>query len=110
MCFALVGLATGYGARYPRFNADNATQVAGSPGGIAFMIWAVGFVLMMMAMLAWGSSIYMWRRSHGSGFPGYQRLWMICAFAAPAVISVLMCLRSMQVGVRALEDMDGTPG
>jgi hypothetical protein len=29
MSFALVGLATGHGARYPRFSADSATQVAG---------------------------------------------------------------------------------
>ena len=29
MSFALVGLATGLGARYPRFSADNASQVAG---------------------------------------------------------------------------------
>ena len=45
MSFALVGLATGLGARYPRFAADNASQVAGSPGGVAFMIAAVSYVL-----------------------------------------------------------------
>ena len=39
MSFALVGLATGLGARYPRFSADNPSQVAGSYGGVAFMIW-----------------------------------------------------------------------
>jgi alkanesulfonate monooxygenase SsuD/methylene tetrahydromethanopterin reductase-like flavin-dependent oxidoreductase (luciferase family) len=41
MSFALVGLATGLGARYPRFAADNPSQVAGSYGGVAFMIAAV---------------------------------------------------------------------
>ena len=40
MTFALVGLATGLGARYPRFGAD-ATQAAGSYGGVMFMILAV---------------------------------------------------------------------
>ena len=45
MSFALVGLATGLGARYPRFGADNANQVAGSYGGVAFMVVAVLFVL-----------------------------------------------------------------
>ena len=35
MSFALVGLATGLGARYPRFAADNPSQVAGSaPMGV----------------------------------------------------------------------------
>ena len=32
MPFALVGLASGLGARYPRFAADNPSQVAGSYG------------------------------------------------------------------------------
>ena len=38
MTFALVGLACGMGARYPRFSAENLTQVAGSYGGVAFMV------------------------------------------------------------------------
>ena len=45
MTFALVGLAAGMGARYPRFGAENLTQVAGSYGGIAFMVLAVLFIL-----------------------------------------------------------------
>ena len=110
MCFALVGLATGYGARYPRFNADNVTQVAGSPGGIAFMIWAVGFILVVIATLAWGSSVYLWRRDRGFVFDGSQRVSVLSAFAGPAALSVFMWLRSMRDGIRALEAMDRTPG
>ena len=45
MTFALVGLAAGMGAIYPRFNAENLTQVAGSYGGIAYMVLAVLFIL-----------------------------------------------------------------
>src|SRR5262249_12133738 len=52
MSFALVGLAIGLGARYPRFDADP-TQVAGSYGGVAFMIQAVLFVMAIIALLAW---------------------------------------------------------
>ena len=44
MTFALVGLATGLGARYPRFGAD-ATQAAGSYGGVMFMILAVLLII-----------------------------------------------------------------
>ena len=59
MAFALVGLATGLGARYPRFAADNPSQVAGSYGGVAFMILAVLFILVMIVLLGWPSSIYL---------------------------------------------------
>ncbi len=51
MTFALVGLAAGMGASYPRFAAENLTQVAGSYGGIAFMVLAVLFILVEIALL-----------------------------------------------------------
>src|SRR6185436_5750636 len=50
MSFALVGLATGMGARYPRFGADPA-EVSGSFGGVAFMIQAVLFIIIMIALV-----------------------------------------------------------
>ena len=60
MSFALVGLAAGMGARYPRFGAENVTQVAGSYGGVAFMVLAVLFILVEIALLAWPASVYLW--------------------------------------------------
>ena len=47
LSFALVGLATGLGARYPRFTAENPSQVAGSYGGVAFMILAVLLIIVI---------------------------------------------------------------
>ena len=58
MSFALVGLAVGLGARYPRFGADP-SQVAGSYGGVAFMMQAVLFIIVMIVLLGWPSSVYL---------------------------------------------------
>jgi ABC-2 type transport system permease protein len=108
MSFGLVGMATGFGARYPRFNADNATQVAASPGGVAFMIWAVSFVLLTIGLLGWGSSVYLWRRSHDFIFLGHQLALTLFCFCAPVILSVTLWWKSMQTGIRALEQMDRT--
>src|SRR3954469_22654875 len=62
MSIALVGLAVGLGARYPRFGGDPA-QAAGSYGGVAFMIQAVLFVIIMIVLLGWPSSIYLFQRA-----------------------------------------------
>ena len=51
MSLALVGLATGLGARYPRFNAESPTDVAGSYGGVMFMIVAVLFVIVACVLV-----------------------------------------------------------
>jgi ABC-2 type transport system permease protein len=107
MTFALVGLATGLGARYPRFSADNATQVAGSPGGVAFMIAAVSYVISMIVLLGWPSSVFLWRMSrlHVRPFrPDEVALIAVC-FATAIALSVAVCLYGMRTGVKALEEM-----
>jgi len=40
-----------------RFQAENVTQVAGSYGGVVFMVLAVLFILVLTALVAWPASI-----------------------------------------------------
>ena len=106
MSLALVGLATGLGARYPRFNAENASQVAGSYGGVAFMIVAVFFVIVMIGLLGWPSSLYLVYRVRP---PTMLRIsLMTLSFLAAAVLSVATWWFSMRAGVRALEESSRT--
>ena len=103
MSFALVGLATGLGARYPRFAAENPTQVAGSYGGVAFMILAVLFVIVTIALVGWPSSVYVWHRARGIPLAAADRWTIALCFGSMAVLSVATWWRSMKAGVRALE-------
>lgn len=104
---ALVALAVGMGARYPRFSAENLTQVAGSYGGIAFMILAVLFLLTEVGLLAWPSFVYLWH--HHEGVPLSPRQWVAIAssFAGAAVLAIVVAHRSLRDGVRALADLRG---
>jgi ABC-2 type transport system permease protein len=106
MSFALVGLATGLGARYPRFDAD-ATQVAGSYGGVAFMIQAVLFIIVMIALVGWPSSLYLFQRARGVGLTMVQRCLMCGCFVAAGGTSLTIWWRSMRAGAKALEKMRG---
>jgi ABC-2 type transport system permease protein len=107
MSVALVGLATGLGARYPRFSADNATQVAGSPGGIAFMIAAVSYILAMVGLLGWPASIYMWRTSRlpVRPLPPGDLAIIAACFAAAIALSIAIFVYGMRTGAKALEEM-----
>jgi ABC-2 type transport system permease protein len=109
MSFALVGLATGLGARYPRFAAENASQVAGSYGGIAFMVAAVLFVLAMMALLGWPSSVYLFHQVRHAPLDLSQRMEIYGCFLAAAVLSASVWWIGLESGARALEQMDRTP-
>jgi ABC-2 type transport system permease protein len=105
MSFALVGLAAGMGAQHPRFGAENVSQVAGSYGGIAYMILAVLFILVHVALLAWPSSIYLWHQFHELPLLPRHYALMATAYLGAAALSVLTGLRAMRRGVRALEAM-----
>jgi ABC-2 type transport system permease protein len=105
MTIALVGLAAGMGARYPRFNAESMTQVAGSYGGIAFMVAAVLFTLLEIVLVAWPSSVYFWYDYRRAPVP--SRLWLPMGLAFATAVGVAMGVfwTSMKQGVRALEEM-----
>ena len=104
MSFALVGLAAGLGARYPRFGADP-SQVAGSYGGVAFMVQAVLFVMVMIVLVGWPSSIYLVRHVRGLPLTSLQQLLAAGCAAAGVALSLFVWLASMRSGVAALERM-----
>jgi len=106
LSFALVGLAIGLGARYPRFNADP-TQVAGSYGGVAFMIQAVLLVIVTIGLLGWPASIYLFQRVRRLPLTTAQQLLMAGCFASVVATSAATWLLSMRSGVRALQQMGG---
>ena len=109
MAFALVGLGTGLGARYPRFAADNPSQVAGSYGGVAFMIVAVLFILVIIALLGWPSSVYLFSQLRNRPLTNVQQILIVACFTSAALLSIATWLLGMRTGVRALQAMDKTP-
>jgi len=105
LSFALVGLATGLGARYPRFTADNPSQVAGSYGGVAFMILAVLLIIVMIVLLGWPSTTYLIYQLRHMPIPTGRLVVMAASFVAAIAISITTWLHGMRSGVRALEAM-----
>jgi ABC-2 type transport system permease protein len=107
MSFALVGLAAGMGAIYPRFRAENLAQIAGSYGALAFMVLAVLFILVEIALLAWPSSTYLWHQYRDLSMTSGQRFTSAIAFALALSLCAVVFWVPMQRGIRALEDLDG---
>ena len=109
MSLALVGLAAGLGARYPRFSADNATQVAGSYGGIMFMVLAVFYVLVSIVLTGWPTSVYLMSQIRQVPLSSAQQLVMAGCFGGGVLLSLATWWIGMRSGVRALTTMDRTP-
>ena len=105
MTLALVGLACGMGAEYPRFGAENVTQVAGSYGGVSFMVTAVLYILVTVALLAWPASQYLWHEYRGLPIAPHRLVAMAVSVGAAAALSLFTFRRSMRSGIRALEEL-----
>lgn len=105
MTLALVGLATGLGARYPRFNAESPSQVAGSYGGVAFMVVAVLLVIVEIALVGWPSSLYLWFQANGHAMSADARAVAIICFPAAAAVSVACWWYGMRSGIQSLDAM-----
>jgi ABC-2 type transport system permease protein len=105
MTFAMVGLAVGLGARYPRFGADP-NQVAGSYGGVAFMIVAVLYILVMIVLVGWPSAMWLFSRVRSYPLSAFREAMMAASFLLAAALSVATWLVSMRSGVRALDEMN----
>jgi len=107
MTFGLVGLAAGMGAEHPRFGAENITQVAGSYGGIAFMVLAVLFIIVEIGLLAWPSSIFLWHQYREVPLgPGHKLLMAACLLSGAAIAGLTFWL-PMRRGIAALERLAG---
>jgi ABC-2 type transport system permease protein len=104
MTFALVGLAVGLGARYPRFGADP-SQVAGSYGGVAFMMQAVLFVIVVIGLIGWPSSVYLLQQQRGRPLSGSQLSLIALCLTGASGLSIAVWIGSMRSGVRALRAM-----
>jgi len=105
MTFAMVGLAVGLGARYPRFGADP-NQVAGSYGGVAFMILAVLYIIVMIVLLGWPSAMWLFSRVRNVRLSALREAMMAASFLLAIVLSISTWLVAMRSGVRALDDMN----
>ncbi|MEO8361766.1 MAG: hypothetical protein ABI672_17155 [Vicinamibacteria bacterium] len=102
MSLALVGLAAGLGAQYPRFGAENVNQIAGSYGGVMFMVSAVAFICIEIALLAWPTSIFLFYDFRGRPIPGPRQMMMAVGILSALGLSLGVFWFSMRRGIKAL--------
>ncbi len=88
-----------------RAAAENPTQVAGSYGGVAFMILAVLYILVTVALLGLAARIYL--RAHFYQIPlsSGGQAWMLGLLALALATSLLTFWLPMRRGIRALEEL-----
>ena len=104
--FGIVGLGVGMGAMYPRFKFENVTQIAGSAGGLLYMIAATSFVAAVLFLEA--IPVYLYLSAHYRGSPLETRAWLIIAgtLCSVFVLNALAVWLPMRMGARRLAAME----
>lgn len=105
LSIALVALALGLGARYPRFGAENVAQIAGSYGAVVFMVQAVLLTIVHVALLGWAASRYLWHSYRHAAFAGRDIGLMAAIFGTVVLIDLAVFRHGMRMGEKALESL-----
>ena len=100
--FGIVGLGVGMEAIFPRFKFENVTQIAGSAGGLLYMIAATSFVAVVLFLEA--VPVYLYLNAEYRGLPLETRSWLIIAAALSCVLVVnaLAVWLPMRMGAKRL--------
>jgi hypothetical protein len=69
----------------------------------------VFYVIAMIGLLGWPSSVYLFSQARRRSLTEWQMLYMAAALTTALAMSVAIWLLGMRSGVRALQDMDRTP-
>jgi ABC-2 type transport system permease protein len=104
--FGIVGLGVGMGAAFPRFKFENVTQIAGSSGGLLYMIAASSFVAAVLFLES--IPVYLILNADFRGVPLTSRALTasILSLAAVVVLNLLAVVLPMRWGGRKLDAME----
>ena len=98
----IVAMGIGFGAAYPDFKAENPAQTVTSFGGLVFMIFCAGFILLSIVIEA-GPVYHIFVAGYRERALTYlEWVWVIGSFAAVLAISVVAVLMPMRFGRKKL--------
>jgi ABC-2 type transport system permease protein len=102
----IVGLGVGLGAAFPKFKFENVTQIAGSAGGLIYMIAASTFVAAVLFVEAFPAYLYL--SAQFRGVPLDSRMLVIIGGTTTIVIAlnIVAVWLPMRWGGRRLAAME----
>ncbi len=105
VCFGIVGMGVGMGAMFPRFRFENVTQIAGSSGGLLYMIATTSFIAVVLFLEALPVYFYLSAQYRGAslGQPLLVTMVTLVAVAALNVAAVILPIRWGEKRLAALE-------
>lgn len=102
MIFGIVALGLAVGAAYPKFDADNAAQVAAGVGGLVYMILCMSFIGAVVVLEAWPVYAWFMSRLHETPLSSLAQTGVAASLATAAALTLAVFLFSVRYGIRRL--------
>src|SRR5690606_9589095 len=103
--FAVSAMALGFGAVFPKFDAENPAEIPTSFGGLLFMMTAVAYLGVVIALQAWPVYAILQARQAGP-VPGSLLGLLAASLAATAVISAVAIVLPLRVAAQRIEQVE----
>jgi ABC-2 type transport system permease protein len=104
--FGIVGLGVGMGAAFPKFKFENVTQIAGSSGGLLYMIAATSFVAAVLFLEAVPVYLILSAEFRGTSLSSRAIAFSVASLGAVLLLNVLAVALPMRWGKRKLEALE----
>jgi ABC-2 type transport system permease protein len=105
MTFAIGSMALGFGALFPKFDSDNPAEIPTSFGGLMFMMTAVVYLGVIIALQAWPVYAILRSRQDAAVVSG-QIMWLAGSLALALIISLVAIILPLRVAAQRIEVMD----
>ena len=104
--FGIVGMGVGMGAMFPRFKFENVTQIAGSSGGLLYMIATSSFIAVVLFLEA--VPVYLYLSAYRRGIPLGPRVIAVtlAALAVVVALNVAAVYFPLRWGQKRLAEME----
>jgi ABC-2 type transport system permease protein len=101
----IIAMGIGLGAAYPDFKAENPAQTASSFGGLVFMLACAAYVAAVILLQAGPVYRLFLADLHGRPLSALVWLWIVAAFAAAFLLSLLAVVLPLRFGEKRLRQM-----
>jgi len=106
LSFAIVGLALGLGALYPRFNIDNPAKIAVGFGGVVYMILSMIMIFLVVVIEAYPTYLFYVANYTSNSLSVWAYPSAIFAGAVVIFLSIFGCLIPVRAGIKSLENLE----
>jgi ABC-2 type transport system permease protein len=105
VCFGIVGMGVGMGAMFPRFRFENITQIAGSSGGLLYMIATSSFIAIVLFLEALPVYFYLSAEYRGASLDR-PLLVTVAALVVVAALNVAAVILPIRWGQKRLAELE----